>query len=54
MELVKALIFSYLANKDKGGPEIGVGILLPKLFHCGLEGDGHVAGFHEASVEGLH
>ena len=54
MELVKAISFSYLADKDKRSPEIGVGILLAELLHGGLQGSGHVARFDIAPVKGLH
>src|SRR5579864_28750 len=54
MKLVKSLIFSYLANQNKWGPEVRVGILLTELFHRGLEGSGHIAGFYVALVEDLH
>jgi hypothetical protein len=36
MELVKAISFSYLADKDERSPEIGVGVLLAELLHGGL------------------
>jgi len=52
--LAKRFIFSELTDEDEGSPEIGVGVLLAKLFHGGLKRVGHVAGLHVAAIEGLH
>jgi len=53
--LVKGcLFFSELADEDEGSPEIGMGVLLTKLFHGGLKRVGHVAGLHVAAIERLH
>lgn len=52
--LAKRFIFSELTDEDEGSPEIGVGVLLAKLFHGGLKRLGHLAGFHVAAIEVLH
>lgn len=52
--LRKSFIYCELANEYEGRPEIGVGTLLTKLIHGGLEGGGHVACLYKALIKGLH
>lgn len=54
LELNNSFICRDLAEEGERGPKIGVGVLLSKLLHGGLQGGGHIACFHIARVEGLH
>jgi hypothetical protein len=52
--LVKSCGIIEFADQDKGGPEIGVGILLAELLHGVLKSAGHFAGAEIFAVEELH